>query len=283
VNEERVAIINGAMQGRVTVSDATYILDALLQLEGEPGGTVEPPCKMPPWRRGTAGKEEMAAMMFAEDASGLLQNCHGQIVLGLEKGILDSACVCLAALDVLYLSRFWTDGRRVAITFGGVELTERAGILETGWFDVALAAGACQIAWDLFSQPFPIQAGVPGASSLEAVETPLGMFVDCLKVERQTENALTVWLARGVGPVRVTLERADGTGYTHDLTACSPPLPRDAESYFPRTPGRWWRFDSGDHTSLRRQIWRVLAHPQEGLCWLSFAGYVGKYDNERKG
>jgi hypothetical protein len=241
---------------------------------------------MPPWRRGTAGKEEMAAMMFAEDAAGLLQDCHGQIVLGLARGILDSTCVGLAALDVLYLSRFWTDGRRVAITFGGVELTERAGVLELGWFDAALAAGACQIAWDLFSLPFPIQAGAPGAAAVEAVETPLGVFADCLKIERQTENALTVWLARGVGPVRVMLERADGTGYTRDLTACSAcpaPLPRDSDSYLPRTPGRWWRFEGGAPTSPRREVWRVLAHPQKGSCWLSFAGYVSKYDEERKG
>jgi hypothetical protein len=282
VNEERVAIINGAMQGQVTLADANHLLEALLRLEGEAVGTVEPPCKMPPWRRGTAGKEEMAAMMFAEDASGLLQNCHGQMVLGLEKGILDGACECLAALDVLYLSRFWTEGRRVAITFGGIELTEREGWLETGWFDMALAAGACQMAWDLFSLPFPIPPGTLDASPVEALETPLGLFADCLQIERKTQNALTVWLARGVGPVRVTLLRADGTGYTRDLTACSEPLPVEADSYLPRPPGRWWRFDSGDQTFLHREIWRVLAHPQPGSCWLSFAGYVGTYEDERR-
>jgi hypothetical protein len=147
---------------------------------------------------------------------------------------------------------------------------------------MALAAGACQMAWDLFVLPFPIQASAPGAL-VEGVETPLGVFEDCLKIVRQTENTLTVWLARGVGPVRVTLERADGTHYTRDLTACSEPLPSDADGYFPRTPGRWWRFDGGTPTSPRQEVWRVLAHPQKDSCWLSFAGYVGKYDEERKG
>ena len=311
MNDERAAIINMVIRKQLAAAEATLLLDAVLRLEMGEEWVIEPPCQRPPWWE---VDRDLDALLWARDCASLLPSATYQIAKGLKTGNMERGTVHFSALEVMYLANFWTESihpptaREPGFTFGSMVLAEREGALHQDWFDHVVGAG-CIALW-LFSHPFPIETTRgPKSGAMEEgsapvttmalpepdpVSTALGDFADCLRVVRRTtkprdgsapdhsdpptqSEILTVWLARGTGPVRIRRECFDGSVKEVELSACAG-TDGDPAQYFPRQPGCWWRFDSSEEGRLRRERWRVLAHPEEGSSWLITSAYSGKIE-----
>jgi hypothetical protein len=305
MNDERAAIIDMVIRKQLPAAAAVRLLGSLLHLETGEEGVIEPPCRRPPWWE---VDRDLDALLWAQDCASLLPSATYQLAKGLEAGNMERGMVHFSALEVMYLANFWTESTDTRFTYGSMVLAEREGALHQDWFDHVVGAG-CIALW-LFSHPFPIETTRRqyGRSEEESstrvattafpepdlVSTTRGDFKDCLRVVRHTSKpcegaaldhsasltqseTLTVWLARGTGPVRIHRERFDSSVEQIELSACAG-SDSDPEHYFPRKPGCWWRFDSSEGGWLRRELWRVLAHPEEGSSWLITSAYLGKIE-----
>ena len=135
-----------------------------------------------------------------------------------------------------------------------------------------------------------------------SLQTAMGSFPDCLQVTSESidtndltaealesvsmgadEDALTgvfrdeakaggriktwtLWLAKGIGPVRVQCVHYNGDESFIDLIDASP---LSGDRYFPLDPGRWWRFEGRGPQQVYREAWRTFYPEPDGDVWLS--------------
>lgn len=297
MNEERTAIINMALTGRLSAAGAVRLLDALWALEMDEVFDVEPPCREPPWLEGVTDVNDLVA---TSRWPALLPAASRQIAWALADGDCRLITMALSALDVMYLGEFPSRPDWTGYMLGGFALAERGGTLHRGgvslWTNFWFAEEREPALWDgplahwIFSEPLP--SAVTPALERETVATASGTFRDCLKVPfwvarapggfetgrgvQSTERHVggsTVWLAPGVGPVRILCEYTDGSTATIELSAYAS---AGGDSYFPLESGNWWRFDRAEHGSVHRELWRALAAQEGGWVWLSTARYSGR-------
>jgi hypothetical protein len=296
MNEERTAIINLALAGRLAAADAARMLDSLWALEMDEAIAVDPPCGEPPWLEGVTDVNELVA---ASRWPALLPASSRQIARALAEEDRRLLTMALGALDVMYLGEFPCRPDWTGYMLGGFALAEQNGTLHRGgtsiWTNFWFSEEREPPLWDrsialwLFSEPLPLADAV---REREAVVTASGTFPECVKMEywvapapggfvhgwgpRAAERHVgrsAVWLAPGVGPVRIVCEYADGFTATIELSAYAS---AGGGSYFPLEAGNWWRFDRTDSRSVRRELWRALTAQPDGWVWLSAAGYVGR-------
>ena len=195
--------------------------------------------------------------------------------------------------------------RWVNIVFGGDPLCVWLFSLP---LPIMRADPASPLSGSLNGQDVSISTQPDGCS----VATPAGVFHGCLQVRYELrlaandgisheapsvradspqedqgdrrEDALiteirSVWLAPGVGPVRVECQALKGATRIIELAAFGPPPDIDGEtaatgSFFPRQPGRWWHFESRNGAPDHREIWRALAPDAGGNVWMSVAAVI---------
>jgi hypothetical protein len=306
VNEERVAVINLALEGRLSLDDAARLLEHLAALERGDAAeavVVEPPCRPPSWMR--AG-EDSIALLQADRIPAFLSTATAETVRALETGDRSALTRRLSALDLPALGDYGPFSEAPSYASGGMQFKEHDGVLRlysvnlvTDWIGPG-DAEFWMIHWLLLPGQIPtrlpesdveLKADYNGRkrrimarAAGESVSVSSGIFPDCLEVRYETlpdetgrAEAIpgpaplalcTMWLARGVGPVKLEGEHGDGTAFRTELTAFT----ASGEGYFPLSPGSGWRYDTRTPAFRHRELWRTLAPSGDGRVWLSTAG-----------
>jgi hypothetical protein len=219
MNDERTAIINMALEGRLDAAEAGALLDALWRRELGEEAVVEPPCRPPPWQEGVADLNELVP---ACEWAALLPAASQQIARTLPDADRRLITMALAALDVMDLGKFPSRGDWTGYLLGGFAVSKQGESLHRRatslWITTWSPEGPEFVLWRrpvalwLFSEPLPVTTGRqprrgalsgavpshdlcghPGPQGdagalgiampdLEIVVTPLGTFRDCLRV-----------------------------------------------------------------------------------------------------
>jgi hypothetical protein len=292
MNEERTAIINLALAGRLPAADAGALLDALWPIELGEAFAVEPPCRRPPWMEGVADLNDLVG---EANWTALLPAATRQI----ERALVDSdrrlLTMAISALDVISLGEFPSRPDWTGYMLGGFAVSPGGGSLERSavsiwnfrWWERQQEPSLWDrpIALWLFSEPLDL--ALAAAGERETIVTPYRTFPDCLKLEywvdrapggfvhgwgarsaKRHDGGSTIWLAPGLGPVRVVCDDAEEPTTTIDLIDSGP---AGGDSPFPLAAGNWWRFERAGPGPVHRELWRTLAPQPDGSVWLSAA------------
>jgi hypothetical protein len=288
MNEERAQIINLVLRKQLSLADGDRLLDALVDLEADAREQlVEPPCPLPPWRE--VG-DDFDALLSLDGCPLLLASATRRIARGLAEGDLWTVASRLAMLDVMELAEFWSKESRLGYMVGGVNLEEAPeGLKGRPGSGGRIFYSGDSLAMFFFWHPVPSrrpeellrrerdEAGRRLEYTVhperETVTTGLATFDDCLRVTHRfsppAAETRTVWLARGVGPVRATFERDGGSRFAVELTECRT---SGGESFLPREPGSRWQFEGTNGALPHRERWRALAPRDAGEPpWMSLA------------
>jgi RNA polymerase sigma-70 factor (ECF subfamily) len=126
-------------------------------------------------------------------------------------------------------------------------------------------------------------------SDNETITTPAGKFERCMKLstvvldrrkeQEKTRYRQTLWLAPGVGIVKLASEYPDGKELTLDIELHNWSIPEPTEDYLPLTPGSVWRYEWFDKLFNARtaEVYRLIWQDSDDL-YLSRARYTyGSY------
>ena len=127
----------------------------------------------------------------------------------------------------------------------------------------------------------------------ETVTVPAGKFECCMKLstvvsssrqeQEKTRYRQTLWLAPGVGIVKLANENPDSEGLTLDIELHNWSIPQPTEDYLPLTLGSVWRYEWFDKLFNARtaEVYRLMWQGDDGL-YLSRARYTyGSYADSK--
>src|SRR5262249_25613374 len=126
LNDERAAIVNLALENRITFDEADRLLDRLLDLQmGDQAGErcfIHPPCQAPPWRDGS---EDLGALLKRADPSILVPTVSRQLARSIRSRDYGTFTPRFASLDVAELADHWASGKMLGLMFGGMGFERR--------------------------------------------------------------------------------------------------------------------------------------------------------------
>ena len=130
-------------------------------------------------------------------------------------------------------------------------------------------------------------------SDNETVTVPAGKFERCMKLstvvldrrkgQEKTRYRQTLWLAPGVGIVKLASEYPDGKGLNLDIELHNWSIPEPTDNYFPLALGSVWRYEWFDKLFSARtaEVYRLIWQDDDEL-YLSRARYTyGNYADSK--
>jgi hypothetical protein len=303
LNTERVALINMALDGVVSLEEVAPLLNALAALEAgddlEETVIVEPPCRPPSWLE--AGEDLLQSLMD-DRFHAALHTATREIPLALQARDRGALTRRISALDLMAMFGYAPMSRTHYMS-GGLELVKEEGRLRMRAVNIVTSwsndhqADLPMAHWLLLPGSLPVQSmeaserrevdhddwkRVLTASTPDTtVETPLGAFPDCLRVDGETVlpdepegrplderiRHFTLWLAKGIGPVRMEAGHYDGVQTIGELVSYST---QESAEYFPLDFGNFWQFGVRTGEKRFQEVWRALS-PNNAGVWLSTA------------
>jgi hypothetical protein len=291
-----------ALDGVIGLEEVSQLLNALAALEAgdnlEETVIVEPPCRPPSWLE--AG-EDLLQSLLEDRFHAALHIATREIPLALQARDRGALTRRISALDSMSMFGYAPMNGAGYIS-GGLELVAENGRLRmrgvnlvTSWWNNH-QADLPMAHWLLIPGSLPVQPmevsermevdhddwkRLLTTSERETLETNLGVFSDCLRVNGETipsesaENRpgggrirhFTLWMAKGIGPVRMQAEHYDGVQTTGELVSFSA---EEGDGYFPLGSGNFWHFDVRTGEKRFQEVWRALSPDDRGI-WLSTA------------